>query len=764
MKKHLKFFAFLGLLLLPSMMYAAYGSKFKLTNFRQVDETSFTFDLELHNTGDVAFGLDAAQCKIVYNQAIFGAQSGNIAQSRAVTPLSTDLIGSYGTNDGVSTTSLSTLMTVTGNPGYIVFVTNALPYLDNAEIDLFPVGAKKKLATIKVQFQTGTNPIFKKWPFEEVLHNLAFDANPINHTVNRVNAYNAVLTPGTVYKIGLIPDFTQMPQPTVENLPTSTANRLLAKYCFSGTGNYSSATLWNNTTSSDITGYHVAPSGTSNVIINSACTVSSSSTAANMTINPLGKLTLNDGITLSATKLFINSVSASETGTFVDKNATGGLTVSGTTEVQQYLTGAGGATPNNRFWYMSNPVYNGSSSIFDLANVNPASKLWSYSETGHAYLPITTTTALIVGTGYTVRLGANKTVTFSGEYLNTGNKSISVTRQNDANEKRGYNLVGNPYASYVNLALADNPNIETSIWYRTMLSSGSGMAYDTYNISNGNWVSGSGNGAISAFIPPMQAFWVKVKNPGNTTVEFKQANRSHQTGIALRKAEVSDAQTLRLQVSNGSFKDEALICFYPHAMDVFDNCDSHKLSNDNPSYPEIFTLAGNEEVAINGLAPLVGSKEVALGFRTGKEGTFVIKATELNELGDGSKVILVDKLLGLEQNLTEEDEYTFTSAIASGSSRFSLLFSKVATSLNPLNVKPTFTVVNGQNGSILVRLVNLDASSTTFNLYALSGQLLQSSAAIGAESNWQTNLNKGMYMLEVIGKNFTGRKKIIVNN
>jgi len=42
--------------------------------------------------------------------------------------------------------------------------------------------------------------------------------------------------------------------------------------------------------------------------------------------------------------------------------------------------------------------------------------------------------------------------------------------------------------------------------------------------------------------------------------------------------------------------------------------------------------------------------------------------------------------------------------------------------------------------------------------------LMQSIAATGTESILQTHLNKGMYMLEVIGKNFTGRKKIIVNN
>src|ERR1035437_4558247 len=276
MKKHLKFYALLSLLLVPSMIYAVYSSNFKLTNFKQVDETSFTFDLELHNTGDVAFGVDAAQCKIVYNQSIYGAESANIVQVRAVSPLSTDLVGWYG-GDGVNApTLLSQRMTVTGNSGFIVFVINALPNVDFSEIDLFLPGGYKKLATIKVFFTTGLGPNIRNHPFEEVLHSLSLDANLINHTVNRVNVYDAVSTPGTVYKRGLIPDFTQMPQPTIENLPSSSANRLLSKYCFSGVGDYADVTRWNNATSTDITGYHVAPSGTSNVIIDGDGTISTS--------------------------------------------------------------------------------------------------------------------------------------------------------------------------------------------------------------------------------------------------------------------------------------------------------------------------------------------------------------------------------------------------------------------------------------------------------------------------------------------------------
>jgi hypothetical protein len=495
--------------------------------------------------------------------------------------------------------------------------------------------------------------------------------------------------------------------------------------------------------------------------------VSADATIADLTINS-GKLfqvnagkhvTIGTSFTNNGT-LKLQSDYSNGTATLLTPAVIGGT---GSYTVQQQISGMGGSTPNNRFWYLSSPLGNASTSAFDLSSTDPVNKLWTYSELNHAYFPITTTLPLAVGTGYVARLGADKIVSLSGTSLNNGDKNISVTRQNDENAKRGYNLVGNPYPSFVTLDLADNSTIESTLWYRTILASGAGMAFDTYNFDSKAYVSGSGNGAISEFIPPLQAFWVRVKAVGTTNVAFKQANRSHQTGIALRNAEVSDAQTIRLYVTNGAYKDETLIGFYDRALDGYDSYDSPKMSNETASFPELFTLAGTEQVAINGLAPLAQSKEIALGFRTGVTGTFTLKASEIVNMDGCSAIILKDKLLNTSQDLLSSSDYTFTSGVTASTDRFSLLISKTATSISSEKAKPDFSVLAGQNGSIQVKLFNLDANGTSIHIYSISGQLLISTEAVGSESTIQTNLPKGFYFLEVTGKEFSGMKKVNFN-
>jgi hypothetical protein len=161
---------------------------------------------------------------------------------------------------------------------------------------------------------------------------------------------------------------------------------------------------------------------------------------------------------------------------------------------------------------------------------------------------------------------------------------------------------------------------------------------------------------------------------GSTNVVFRNAKRSQQTGVSLRSA---PADVLRLQLTNGIQTDETLIGFYPAARNGFDPYDSHKLSNESAAYPELFTLAGSDEVAINGLPSGEGVVELPLGFRTGKAGNFRF---QVKEAGDRS-LTLWDKLLNIRQDLTENPTYAFTSEIANTTQRFSLTVSKNATKL-----------------------------------------------------------------------------------
>jgi len=245
----------------------------------------------------------------------------------------------------------------------------------------------------------------------------------------------------------------------------------------------------------------------------------------NLTVNSGGSLTIQS--------------SASGTGTLITN---GSVTVSGSTSVEQYLT-------SGRNWYISSPL---STATGNVVLGTAGNSLWQYNEVNADWTTdaTSTSTPLSVMKGFVAKPAANGVITFTGGTMNTGNKSITVDRTDNTKVSRGFNLVGNPYPSYVDWSAATKTNLLTTMWYRTQ--EGSAYKFYTYN-STGSTGSPA---SVTSMIPPMQAFWVRVDNIGTGTLAFTNAMRAHQSGtnpLRTRAAEKTTAQqTLRLQISNGT--------------------------------------------------------------------------------------------------------------------------------------------------------------------------------------------------------------------
>jgi hypothetical protein len=264
-------------------------------------------------------------------------------------------------------------------------------------------------------------------------------------------------------------------------------------------------------------------------------------------------------------------------------------------------------------------------------------------------------------------LGATTTVTFTGT-LNTGNVPLSLSRSGTADAKRGFNLVGNPYPSYLNWEATTKANLDSTIWYRTY--NGTAMVFDTYNATSPVGTNNKLSGDVTKYIPPMQAFWVRVDADGNTgTLGLTNAMRSHQTGNLLKSDAVNEL--IRLKVANGINSDETILVFNSDAQNGLDAFDSEKMFAGDSTIPELYTLAGSEKLTINGLESATSNPEIALGFKTAKAGTFTIEANQIEGLA-GVPVVLEDKLLNKTQDLTQTPIYSFTSDVTDNASRFVL--------------------------------------------------------------------------------------------
>jgi hypothetical protein len=462
---------------------------------------------------------------------------------------------------------------------------------------------------------------------------------------------------------------------------------------FSGTGAWTDTERWS-------TG--AVPVAADKVIVDGNATITADLEIAGITLT-LGKsLTVNAGKQLTVTDVWANDGTLNLLSDGTDGNATiltpAEISGTGAANVQQYLS-----TADSRAWYyLASPVTGASSSLF-----GENDKVGNYTESTTSYSdPFTSETTLDAGRGYVAQLvGAdNPTYTFSGA-LNNGTINIPVSRTGDTAPKRGFNLVGNPYPSYLNWDAVESENVQSTIWTRTFEAGQ--MVFKTYNADAGV----GADDETTAHIAPLQAFWVKVPaekaDVSGLTLDFINAYRLHKgaSDAGLRAAKAENRQLLRLAVSNGTNTDNAVILFDENAQDGFDNYDSEKMSNDNAAVPEIYTLAGSEKLVINSMSVVLqSSEEITLGFRTGATGSFTIQATAVKNMDSNLQIILKDKLLDTNFDLTEGNTYQFTSDVVNTENRFAIIFApKTATEIKTAVNHNPFAVYSGA-GRIRVKV------------------------------------------------------------
>lgn len=555
---------------------------------------------------------------------------------------------------------------------------------------------------------------------------------------------------------------------TVNNTSTATVEEVDAALA---TLNSATATFQTSIITNVITGeYNQASTLTltpaSNISISDGgeLTIDATTSVNNITVEKGGKVTNTSDLTVANIYLLSNE---SGTGTYVDKGTTH---ITGTATVQQFLHGASGATERS-WWYISFPVTNATSTVFDVANLTPpVNKLWYYNEANDptpAYTNIATNgTLLNPGRGYVLSLAGNdNTYSFTGSNLNTGDITLTPTRTGTSAVKRGFNLMGNPYPSYLDWNAVGKTNMKTTIWYRTF-TLGKQMQFDTFD---GEYGTGLGvNGLVNQFIPPLQAFWVRVDSDGSDGSLVLNNNMRYHKDVENNRLKIralTTAKVLRLKVSNGINGDEALVVTNPNATDGLDGLDSPKMSNDNAAIPEIFTLAGTEEIVINKLKNISTDKEMALGFRTGEYNHFTLSATQLANFDQETKIILKDNLLNTDQDLTDGTSYSFTSDAVTTTSRFSIIFksASITTELENQDNEDAVNIFKNANNQIVVNQNAASGQQGKVTICNSVGQKLMIAERKGTSTVINKYFPSGIYMVtvNVSGKNIT--RKVIIN-
>jgi hypothetical protein len=505
-----------------------------------------------------------------------------------------------------------------------------------------------------------------------------------------------------------------------------------------------------------------SPTSSIDAIIDGDLIASTDLTCKNLTINAGKSLTITSGTRLTVNGNIVNNGTLTlESGATLVQGTGNTVGGSGTFNVKQALTGAGGATPSGRFWYLGSPVSGATSNVFNAAGDN---RLWTYSETALAYNTEINdnSTALSPMQGCIVRLGANETSIFTGGLLNTGDYTSSLTRTGTTDSKRGYTLLSNPYPSYLdwtaayNAAVATNVNLSSSIWYRS--NDGTNMVYDIYNATGAIATNNSG-GTTTQFIPPMQAFWVYNPNDGTTgSVTFSNSMRSHQSNGGLKS--ITDFPAfVRLNLENDGAIDQTVLYFDNNAAAGYDNFDSDKMMLANAG--QVYSFVDNKKLAINGMKSIKANKQVPLTveFPTAKGYSF--NATEV-AMTDGI-VILEDRLTKVFQDLTINPVYAFDAVAGTDENRFVVHFQANSGVAGIETAEDNgIAIVSNASGLVTITLNEELPAMGTIQIIDANGKVIVTQAINEQVTTMNINAATGIYHVLVDSSSKIARKKIVI--
>lgn len=264
--------------------------------------------------------------------------------------------------------------------------------------------------------------------------------------------------------------------------------------------------------------------------------------------------------------------------------------------------------------------------------------------------------------------------------LNQGRQLVSLQKGGAANQD--YNMLGNPYASPVDLG---------TIMYNAKVSGNIvGAAYYIWNpylatVGQFQAIPVNTTSATPYYIQANAAFQVRAANNGDSLV-FNESNKSATVTTSILKL-TNEQINLHIYDENYHLWDMVRLSFAPNATDGEDN-DYDAVKPFGPEF-NFYSIAANQKaLAIDG-RPLDINRAIPLGIKSNYKQRFIVKAAAINT-PDGSQVYLNDKWLQKQVLLQAGTEYSFDvtkEASSQGDQRFELVMKPGQNQANAFGLK-----------------------------------------------------------------------------
>jgi hypothetical protein len=469
----------------------------------------------------------------------------------------------------------------------------------------------------------------------------------------------------------------------------------------------------------------------------------------NLTIAPLGALTINTGKDLLVNGDFLIQSDVTGTGSFIEN----GTLVADSYAVQRYIAGAAEA------WHLlSSPVAAqaisggftpagtyGDGSGYDFYAWSEPTETWLNQKVGANNI-----TSFVRGKGYLVAYqAANPTKTFTGT-LNEGIYYTAVTISGSG-EYKNTNLVGNPFPSSIDWK--SSPGIDKGdlvgygeggvshyVWNESALN------YGVYSDANED---DAGTNGASRYIAPMQGFFVVAAVAGDFGIDNDA--RVHSTQAWLKSG---NDNAFRLRVNApASYGSDELLLEFGHNSSVGG---AQKWNSLVSTAPGLFTTKEDANLSISYLSSVSENPMIPVAFKAGIDGNYSLTA-DFNT-ASFSSVTLIDAKTSMTQNLNTNPVYSFNATTGDDLNRFTLHFGTLGID-NPATSSSISVYTHGE--TLYIGGLEAKAEISVINL---TGQVVMSSRTNGSglHSLNAAVLPKGVYVVSVISNGQAISRKVVL--
>lgn len=358
-----------------------------------------------------------------------------------------------------------------------------------------------------------------------------------------------------------------------------------------------------------------------------------------------------------------------------------------------------------------------------------------------------------VGQGYGVITSSSTTVSFIGTGINTSSQTSPITTGIS-----NFNLVGNPFTSFLNLGdfYVDNP--KTTVLAETEAYFWNGSSYDTKT-----------SGLHSTYeIAPGQGFFIEAAVDTNLTFDISDTNHLADTAEGADTFQKSSRPEIHLFLSDGATSRYSNFYYIDGTTTGFDSgydgklfggvtqsfaLYSHLVSSSEGKYFQLQSLPKDNYE--NMVIP------IGINADAGKEITF---STETLNLPTGLKVYLEDRETNTFNRLDGANKYTITlTETSNGIGRFYLHTAQNTLNLNTNLILEKISIYKTDHTTL--RIVGLSQGKTTIKLFNMLGKQLLNSCftKIGVQDISLPQLSTGIYLIQLESEKGTLNKKIILD-